>query len=139
MIVQEIMTRDPYVAFSGDSLRTVTAKLAEADVRHLPIVQGGVLVGMISDRDLREVVPSARDLVERPHEAERALARPIATVMSSDVVSVAIGDDVIEAIDLMIEHRIGAVPVVEPGTGELIGIVSYVDALRIARELLVQS
>ena len=105
MIVQEIMTRDPYVAFSGDSLRTVTAKLAEADVRHLPIVQGGVLVGMISDRDLREVVPSARDLVERPHEAERALARPIATVMSSDVV----------------------------------GSVSYVDALRIARELLVQS
>lgn len=139
MIVQEIMTRDPYVAFSRDSLRTVSTKLAEADVRHLPIVESGVLVGMISDRDLRQVVPSARDLVEHPHEAERALARPISTLMSSDVVSVAMGDDVIEAIDLMIEHRIGAVPVVEPSTGELLGIVSYVDALRIARELLAES
>ncbi len=139
MIVQEVMTRDPYFAFAGDSLKTVASKLAEADVRHLPIVEGGVLIGMVSDRDLREVVPSARDLVERPHEAERAFARPIATLMSSDVVSVSMGDDVIEAIDLMIEHRIGAVPVVEPSTGELLGIVSYVDALRVARELLAAS
>lgn len=51
----------------------------------------------------------------------------------------ATGDDVVEAIDLMIEHRIGAVPVVEPGTGELLGIVSYVDALRAARDLLAES
>jgi CBS domain-containing protein len=36
----------------------------------------------------------------------------------------------------MIEHRIGAVPVVEPGSAKLVGIVSYVDALRAARDLL---
>jgi CBS domain-containing protein len=46
------------------------------------------------------------------------------------------GDDLVEAIDLMIEHQIGAVPVVESGSTELVGIVSYVDALRAARELL---
>jgi len=136
MIVQEIMTRDPYVAFPSDSIRTVMTKLAEADVRHLPVTENGALVGIVSDRDLREVVPSTQDSMERPHESERILARSITTLMSSDVVSVGPGDDVVDAIDLMIEHRIGAVPVVEGGTSMLVGIVSYVDALRAARELL---
>jgi acetoin utilization protein AcuB len=136
MIVQEIMTRDPFVAFAGDTIRAVTAKLAEADVRHLPIVERGILIGMISDRDLREVVPSPLDLVEHPQAAQRTLAQPISSLMSSDVVSVSAGDDVVEAIDLMIEHRIGAVPVIDPSTSELVGIVSYVDALRAAREVL---
>jgi acetoin utilization protein AcuB len=56
--------------------------------------------------------------------------------MASDVVAVNATDDLIEAIDLMIEHRIGAVPVVETGSSALVGIVSYVDVLRTARDLL---
>jgi acetoin utilization protein AcuB len=44
--------------------------------------------------------------------------------------------EVSEAIDLMIEHRIGALPVVEPDSTKLVGIVSYVDVLRAARDLL---
>jgi CBS domain-containing protein len=136
MLVQEVMTRDPYVAFFRDSIRTVLAKLAEADVRHLPVIENGALIGIISDRDLREVVPSALDAIKRPLEAARILARPISALMSSDVVSVSPGDDLVEAIDLMLEHRIGAVPVVDPLSDGLVGIVSYVDALRAARELL---
>lgn len=138
MIVQDVMTRDPYVAFSRDSLRTVMTKLADADVRHLPVVEGGALVGIVSDRDLREVVPSALDVLDRPQEAARILAQPVSSLMSSDVVSVTPGDDLVEAIDLMIEHRIGAVPVVNVDGEELVGIVSYVDALRAARELLAE-
>jgi CBS domain-containing protein len=136
MIVQEVMTPQPYVALVRDSIRTVLTKLAEADVRHLPVISNGALVGIVSDRDLREVVPSARDALERPLESERILARPVSALMSSDVVSVTPGDDLVEAIDLMIEHRIGAVPVVDPDSAEVVGIVSYVDALRAARELL---
>jgi acetoin utilization protein AcuB len=135
MIVQEVMTREPYVASIRDSLRTVLGKLAEADIRHLPIVQDGALVGIVSDRDLREVVPSPLELREHPAEAARILAQPVSDVMSSDVVTVSPGDDVVEAIDLMIEHRIGAVPVVDPSSAELVGIVSYVDALKAARAL----
>lgn len=136
MIVQEVMTRKPYVAFVRDSIGSVLSTLAEADVRHLPVIEGGELVGIVSDRDLREVVPSALDVVERPLESARLLARPVSELMSTDVVSVNPGDDVVEAIDLMIEHRIGAVPVVEAGSSVLVGIVSYVDALRAAREVL---
>jgi acetoin utilization protein AcuB len=100
------------------------------------VTSGGALVGIVSDRDLREVVPSALDVVARPRDAARILARPISDVMSSDVVSVSPGDDLVEAIDLMIKHRIGAIPVVDASSDELVGIVSYVDALRAARESL---
>jgi acetoin utilization protein AcuB len=136
MLVQEVMTRRPYVASTRDSIRKVIEKLAEADVRHLPVLEDGSLVGIVSDRDLREVVPSALDVVERPHESARILARPVSELMSTDVVAVTPEDDLVEAIDLMLEHRIGAVPVVDDGSAELIGIVSYVDALRAAREAL---
>jgi CBS domain-containing protein len=136
MIVQDIMTREPYVALVSDSIRTVLTKLAEADVRHLPVTENGAVVGIVSDRDLRGVVPSTLESIERPAESEQILARSIATLMSSDVVSVSPGDDVIEAIDLITEHRVGALPVVDAGTSNLVGIVSYVDALRAARELL---
>jgi acetoin utilization protein AcuB len=132
------MTREPYVASVRDSIRLVLSKLAEADVRHLPVTEDHGLVGIVSDRDLREIVPSALDAVERPRESARILARPISEVMSTDVVCVSPGDDLVEAIDLMIEHRVGAIPVVEDGSTELIGIVSYVDVLRATREMLAE-
>ena len=125
MIVSEIMSPEPYAANVANSISRVLEMLAEADVRHLPILENGALVGIVSDRDLRGV------------KATRAtLAQPISTVMSSDVVSVQPDSDVADVIDLMIEHRIGAVPVVELNGAKLVGIVSYVDALRAARDLL---
>ena len=65
MIVREVMTPMPHVALVRDSIRTVLSKLAEADVRHLPVLEGGALVGIVSDRDLREVVPSVLEAIER--------------------------------------------------------------------------
>jgi acetoin utilization protein AcuB len=56
--------------------------------------------------------------------------------MTSDVITVHPESDASEAIDLMIEHRVGALPVVEPDSTKLVGIVSYVDALRAARDLI---
>ena len=54
--------------------------------------------------------------------------------MSAGVVSVDPETEVGEVVDLMIEHRIGAVPVVARGTDEIVGIVSYVDVLRASKE-----
>jgi CBS domain-containing protein len=136
MIVGEVMTRDPYAARAAASVRQVLRMLAEADVRHIPIVDDGGLVGIVSDRDLRHVMPGVLEEFENPPEAQRALSQPITSVMSSDVVSVNPESDLGEAVDLMLELKIGAIPVVEPDSTKLVGIVSYVDALRAAREFL---
>jgi CBS domain-containing protein len=136
MIVEQIMSRDPYTASVTVNVRHALHVLAEQDVRHLPIVEGQMLVGIVSDRDLRTVIPSALGGFERPDEARAVLSQPIASVMNADVLFVHPESDLTEAIDLMIEHKIGALPVVEPDSLKLIGIVSYVDVLRAARDLL---
>ena len=136
MIVREIMTADPFAVKASSSVRDLLRILAEADVRHLPVVEEGALVGIVSDRDLRGFGPTVADAIEQPEAARRALAEPATSVMSSAVVTVNPETEVSEAIDLMIEHRVGALPVVEPDSTKLVGIVSYVDALRAAREFL---
>ncbi len=132
MIVANVMTPKPETADVASSIRAAMEKLLELDVRHLPIVDHGQLVGIVSDRDLREV--TSRLLREGVTSTGPSLSTPIGAVMSSDVLSVDPETDLAEACDLMIEHRVGALPVVVTGTDELVGIVSYVDLLRAARE-----
>jgi acetoin utilization protein AcuB len=136
MIVREIMTPDPFAVKSTSNVRQLLRVLTEADVRHLPVVEDGALVGIVSDRDLRGFGPTVIEAIDQPEAARQALEQPASAVMSSDVVTVNPETEVGEAIDLMIEHRIGALPVVEADSTKLVGILSYVDALRAARELM---
>ena len=136
MLVRDIMTSNPYAVSVTSSVRHLLRALAEADVRHLPIVDEGALVGIVSDRDLRALGSLVDDVLERPGSAQEALAQPASSVMTSSVITVNPESDVAEAIDLMIEHRVGALPVVEADSTKLVGIVSYVDALRAARDLM---
>lgn len=137
MLVRDIMTPDPYSVSATSSVRHVLRMLSEADVRHLPVVEGGALVGIVSDRDLRGLAALETDTaLEEPEAARRALAQPASAVMSADLLTVNPETELSEAIDLMIEHRVGALPVVEPDSTKLLGIVSYVDALRAARDLV---
>jgi acetoin utilization protein AcuB len=64
------------------------------------------------------------------------LATPISEVMAADVVSVDSSESVESVIDAMLEYKVGAVPVVDRHSSELVGIVSYIDVLRYARELM---
>lgn len=134
MIVNELMTPEPFVVQVTESVGTVLAKLREADVRHLPVVHGRRLVGIVSDRDLQvamNAIPGpARGGGTNPLEA------PISTLMSADVITVHAEDEVTEVIDLMLDHKIGAVPVTDADSQEVIGIVSYLDVLRVARRAL---
>jgi len=136
MIVDEVMTRNPYRASATASIRQVMRMLVEADVRHIPIVDGDELVGIVSDRDFRSVAPILLEDGDIAPGARKALSLPISSLMSSDVLSVYPESNLVEVIDLMIEQKIGAVPVVDPDSSRLVGIVSYVDALRAARDVL---
>jgi acetoin utilization protein AcuB len=136
MVVEEIMSRDPFSVQVTESVEKVMAALRDADVRHLPVLEGHALVGIVSDRDLRAYALPALATLDDPQRTRDLLATPISDVMSSDVVSVNPETDVGEVIDLMIEHKIGAIPVVDSTTSKLVGIVSYIDALRAARDAL---
>jgi len=136
MIVEEVMSPLPYVVRPGNTIAEAMSLLAETDVRHLPVVEDDELVGILSDRDLRQLTPSANDEFDHPGRVRRLFEQPVSTVMTGDVVTVYPEAELGEAIDLMIEHKIGAIPVVEAGSRKLVGIVSYVDALRAARDVI---
>ncbi len=136
MIVEEVMSPMPYVIKPQDTVGEVMRMLAEAEVRHFPVVEQETLVGIISDRDVREFAPSALKELDDPRGVRQLLATPVSKVMNSDVVTTNPESELGEAIDLMLDNKIGAIPVVEPGSQKLVGIVSYVDVLRAARELL---
>ena len=132
MVVDEVMTREPTTVSSTVSIGVALDTLKEVDARHLPVVDEGRLVGILSDRDLLEL----RNVLDDPDIDTSILDRAISACMSTDVVSVNSETELAEAIDVMLERRVGALPVVEAETESLVGIVSYVDVLRAARELI---
>lgn len=130
MIARDLMTPDAATVTPETSLAEVWDLMREADIRHVPVVRNDVLVGMLSDRDVARVDVVRLLNVEGVDALQRELATPVMKIMNPDVISVEPDTDVGEVIDLLIDHKIGAVPVVEAGTQEVVGIISYVDVLR---------
>lgn len=128
MQARDVMTQRPLTGSVSSSLSEVMETMLDRDIRHLPIVAGDELVGMISDRDLRQF---SRALLSDNGHAKAQLSAPISKMMSSDVLTADPEDNLDELIDLMVENKVGAVPIVD-GDGALVGIVSYIDILRAA-------
>lgn len=136
MIARDLMTPDPLTVTPQASIADVWDLMREVDVRHLPVVEAGVLVGMVSDRDVARVDLARLLKVEGAHALREELATPVAQIMSPDVIAVGPEAEIGEVIDLLIDHKIGAVPVVEEDTREVLGIISYVDVLRALQDRL---
>jgi acetoin utilization protein AcuB len=129
MVVQEIMTRNPYAIEADQPLRDAVQRLLSEDIRHLPVLDNGTLVGMLSDRDIRGIASATLT-----GEVGDQLSAPVSDLMTGDPISVGPEADIGEVIDLMIENKVGALPVM--AEDKLIGIVSYVDVLRYAKTQL---
>lgn len=130
MIARDLMTANPATVIPRTTIAEAWDLMRELDVRHLPVVDGDALVGMLSDRDLGSL-DLARLLNEDGADAlRRRLALPVIQIMSADVIAVEPDTEMSEIITMLLEHRVGALPVVLTGTRQVVGIVSYVDVLR---------
>jgi acetoin utilization protein AcuB len=136
MKARDVMTPNPIVVTPEATLAEVWDFMREVDIRHVPVVRAGVLIGMVSDRDLASLDVARVLTTDGADALRRALATPVVTVMSSDVISVESEAALDDVIDLMIDNKVGAIPVVLPDTREVVGIASYVDVLRAVRELV---
>jgi acetoin utilization protein AcuB len=136
MVARELMTPDPLTVSPQATVAEVWDLMREADVRHVPVVQADGLVGMVSDRDLARVDIARLLKAEGAGALRDELATPIARLMSPVVIAVDPESDIGEVIELLIDHRIGAVPVVREETREVLGIISYVDVLRALQGVL---
>jgi CBS domain-containing protein len=136
MIADEVMTRDPITVTEQASIGDALSLLAEQGIRHLPVVRGSDVVGILSDRDFRALGLEVVHDIASYDRLRARLTQPVSTLMSSDVITVDRDAEASEIVDLMLEERLSALPVVVSGTRELAGIVSYVDLLRATLPLL---
>ena len=101
--------------------------MAENGIRQLPVVKNSDLIGIITDRDVRSFL--AGSSVSPPNEREQALRTQVSDLMTTNPLTLAPDDELQDAVELLVEQKIGGVPVVDAAEG-LVGIVTYVDVLR---------
>jgi len=134
MNVRDLMQSEVATLKSSDTLGLADDIMRLGRIRHLPVVSGDRLVGILSQRDLfRAAISSV--LRMRPATEREWLARvPVKEVMSSHVVTIGVTATVREAVNLMLEKRVGCLPVVEEG--KLVGLLSETDCLRFLARML---
>jgi CBS domain-containing protein len=131
----DAMTRAPLTARPTDSLLDAASAMAEHRVRHLPVVDDeGAVIGMLSEQDVRAVVGDPIDFM-RARETRIDPGRlRVGEVMAHPPVTVSTDAAISELAHLFADRTVNALPVVDQG-GKLVGMLSYVDALRsLARE-----
>lgn len=133
MRIADIMTEDPVSVGPENTLGEAILRMLEVGSHHLPVTRAGRLVGMLSDRDLS---PNARAHLPDVESLLSELTQPVSELMSERVLSLTPDRDVVDAVDLMLEYSINAVPVVDPGSDVLVGVVTSYDVLRHARQRL---
>lgn len=115
MLIGRLMTSQPTTVSSHDSLRAAASLMERGDYRRVPVVDEGQLVGIVSDRDVRA------------HSGYLDTTR-VTAAMTSDPKTVTSKMSVEDAARLMIEHKIGGLPVVD--NGALVGIITATDILK---------
>jgi CBS domain-containing protein len=129
-LAASIMYPEPVAVRPSELLLTAAGRMATAHVRHACVVDGeGQVIGLLSDRDVRRVIgdPLRALEVERLPDAVRELR--VEPVMSRNPKTIDQDEPFTNALPLLVNERLGAVPVVDR-RGRLRGILSYVDVLK---------
>ena len=128
MTVRDIMARDPTTLGRNDTLDLAEDIMNLGRIRHMPVVDDGNVVGIVSQRDLfRSALVTALGFGRK---AERNLIKTIKIkeIMTEHVITISADVSVKEAARVMIDKKIGCLPVVN---GEkLVGLLTETDILR---------
>jgi acetoin utilization protein AcuB len=128
--VRDSMTREVVTVGPEASAAEAWSVCQELGIRHLPIVEGGRLVGLVSDRDLRDVSPPRGSGGER----DTLTWVRLRDIMSTNLVTIGPLDTIEHAAHEIYERKIGCLPVV--AEGELVGIITSSDMMRTLIELI---
>jgi CBS domain-containing protein len=124
--VLDVMTKDPLTVMPSETIGQADELMTTNRIRQVPVVQGHELIGIVTDRDIRSFLSGS--LLESGEAREKALNTEVREIMTTEPMTVSPDDDLQEAVELMIDEKIGGIPVVDEAEG-LVGIVTYVDVL----------
>ena len=128
MLVRELMTAKPITVDPGTPMLEARQRMVEKRIRHLVVVENARVVGIVTDRDVRLNLPSPATSLS-VWEINYLLAQlTVGGVMSAGVIIVDPDRPIAEAARIMVDHKIGALPVVDEG--RLVGIITESDFVR---------
>lgn len=126
--VRQSMSVDPVTVEPKDSLQKVVELLRRRDIRSVPVVESGKLVGIVTDRDVRQVAPGY-PLLRDEEEIHRYMKNlTVTAAMTADPMTIAPEAPLVEAAKILETYRISSLPVVE--RTKLVGMLTVTDLLR---------
>jgi acetoin utilization protein AcuB len=135
--VTDYMTRKVISVGPDTGIREAFFKMREHHIRHLPVIDGDKLVGIVSDRELRRPgwVDESRDIAHVYYLDDKL---SVGDVMIRTVHVIHTYDSLRKAVKLLLENKIGAAPVLDK-TDSVVGMLSAVDLLRALDDIIEQS
>jgi acetoin utilization protein AcuB len=129
--VRDWMQKSVVTVGPRDTVAHAREVMSRDRINQLPVVAGGKLVGIVTDRDLREVMPTAFEAAAAQARGKKSWSDPrelaVEEIMTPEPMVVAPGDHVADASARLRAERIGSAPVVDDG--RLVGILTRSDLL----------
>jgi acetoin utilization protein AcuB len=122
--IRKFMTQNPHTIGQDQMLTVAHRVMRENRVRHLPVLEGGKLVGVISQRDLH-LIETLQDVDPATTSVEEAMTMDVYVTTPSTPLD--------EAARIMAEHKYGSAVVVD--RGKIVGMFTTVDALNALAQL----
>lgn len=135
LTIEDRMIPDPVTLRADQTVGEALVLMFEHDIRHLPVVSHGKVIGMVSDRDIRQLLGKASIAAQHREEERRQLRLAATEIMSTHLYTVEKTAPLFEAVKLMVDHKVGAIPVVD-SERRLVGIFSELDALQYCLHLM---
>jgi acetoin utilization protein AcuB len=129
------MSRDPITVEADTPFLEARLILREKKIRHLPVVERGKLIGVITDRDLKEAAPSGATTLDVYELNYLLLQMKVRDLIKKAPITVKPTNSVEKAALLMHDHKIGCLPVVDEA-GSLVGMITETDLLAVMVEIL---
>jgi acetoin utilization protein AcuB len=129
MLVRDWMTKEPVTVDPRTPVLAARRHMHDRGIRHLPVVDSGLLVGIVTDREVQPAPPSRRTSLAA-HQIISSLLdnMPVAAVMRQDVIVTTPSEPITSAARLLLRERLGTLPVIAGGA--LVGILSHSDVLK---------
>ena len=129
MLIRDWMAKDVLTVDENTSLMRATRTMTENTIRRLPVVSHGKLIGIVTDRDVKDASPSKTTSLD-VHELYYLLSEmKVKEVMTPSPVTLDGNDSLEKAAVIMLEKKISGLPVVN-SSGQIEGLLSETDVLR---------
>ena len=134
MIVKEVMSKNPVTIGPATKLRALNELMKANDVRHVPVVKNGKLIGIVTERDIRYAMIPEKIPGKKVPQGWNLDHLKVQDIMTDNTITIAQEAQVEEAARIIYGLKIHALPVMK--NDKLVGIISVMDILGIFIEMM---